>query len=155
MTINDFLQTLADKPTDAPVVFATKQGEISGGYHVTELKLAHVTGIDCGARQAEWVEASIQLLDGGGGAHMEAGKLSNILEQSKRHVKGLGEADVHFEFAHNNAGLQRYNMQSSIEANGRVEIHLDTQRAICKPAQDHIYASGSDCCGENASKCGC
>lgn len=155
MTINDFLQTLADNPADAPVVFTTKQGEIGGGYHVTELKLAHITGIDCAARRDEWAEASIQLLDGGGGTHMAVGKLSNILAQSKKHVKGLGEADMHFEFAHNNAGLQRYSMHSSITANGRVEIQLDTQRAVCKPAQDSVSISGSGCCGDSAPKGGC
>ncbi len=155
MTINEFLQTLADKPADAPVVFMTNQGEISGGYHVTELKLASITGIDCAARQAEWTEASIQLLDGGGGVHMNVGKFSNILGQSKSHIKGLGKADMHFEFAHNNAGLQRYNMQSSVESNGRVEIHLDTQRAVCKPALELASNGGSGCCGDGTSKCGC
>lgn len=155
MTINDFLQTLADKPTNAPVVFTTEQGEISGGYHVTELKLANITGIDCAARQTEWAEASVQLLDGGGGAHMEVGKLSNILGQSKRQVKGLGEADMHFEFAHNNAGLQRYTMQSAADVNGRIVIHLDTQRAVCKPAQDCVPADDSGCCGSSPSQCGC
>lgn len=146
MNINGFLQTLANKPMDAPVVFVTKQGEIGGGYHVTELKLAKITGIDCAARQAEWAEASVQLLDGGGGAHMAVGKLSKILAQSKAHVKGLGEAELHFEFAHSNAGLQQYRMKTPAMVGGRVEIRLDAQRAVCKPAQQCSPESETECC---------
>ena len=155
MTINDLLQALENKPAAAPVVFMTSQGEISGGYHVTELKLANITGIDCGARQANWAETSIQLLDGRGGAHMQVGKLSNILGQSKKHVKGLADADMHFEFAHNNAGLQRYEMRELHDTNGRIIVHLDTHSAVCKPALDLVSANRAGCCGGAASGGSC
>lgn len=147
MTIDELLQKLGTQPADASVVFTTEQGEIGGSFHVTELKLAKVTGIDCAARQAEWSEAIVQLLDGGGGRHMVVNKLRKILAQSIKQVKTLGQAELHVEFSHNNVGLQQYWMRAPQLVNGRVEIHLDAQQAVCKPIQVRSSVSRSSCCG--------
>ena len=50
MTLNDLADQLANVRADMPVVFETDQGPISGGYHITELPFADLTGIDCGGR---------------------------------------------------------------------------------------------------------
>ncbi|QPH53272.1 DUF6428 family protein [Pontivivens ytuae] len=116
-----------------PVIFATPEGEIGGGYHVTELTLADIRGIDCGGRQAQWREAGLELLDGPGGAHMTAGKLHAILRQSRMAVDGLAEAPLHVLFGHGNGTLGRYEVDGFARHGDRVEVRLSPGRARCKP----------------------
>lgn len=154
MTCNALLETLDTLPGDAPLVFATPDGEIGDGYHVTEFKLAHVTGIDCGARLSNWSEATLQLLDGAGGGHMRTGKFAGILRQSIGKVSGLGEAPLQVEFAHGNSGRRIYRPATPELAEGRVLVALRDTRAHCKPALDRKIALGSSagCCGSGAAE---
>ena len=89
MTLQDFHDRLAQASPDARVVFATDEGRISAGYHVTEFKLAQIQSIDCGATPSQWTEASFQLLDGRGGEHMTAQKFQAILTRSAAILPGL------------------------------------------------------------------
>lgn len=154
MTCNTLLETLLTLPGDAPLVFETPEGEIGNGYHVTEFKLAHVTGIDCGARLSNWSEATLQLLDGEGGGHMPAGKFAGILKQSIDRVSGLGDAPLQVEFAHGNKARQIYRLATPELSAGRVLVGLRDTRAHCKPALDRKAALGSaaGCCGANAAE---
>jgi len=154
MTCNTLLETLDTLPGDAPLVFATPEGAIGDGYHVTEFKLAHVTGIDCGARMSNWSEATLQLLDGAGGGYMKAGKFAGILRQSIRNVSGLGDAPLQVEFAHGNRGKRIYLPETPELTGGRIVIGLRDTRANCKPALDRKIALGSSagCCGTAAAE---
>ncbi len=129
--------------TDAafPVVFTTPQGGIAGGYHVTELTIADITGIDCGGRQAQWREAGLELLDGAGGAYMTAGKLHAILRQSRMALEGLAEAPLHVLFGHGNGMLGRYEINRVTAQADRLEIGLAPGRARCKPMMAGCCAS--------------
>ena len=162
MTPTTLLQRLAAIPANSPLIFRTDRGEISGGYHVTELKLADVRSIDCGARQSSWQELSIQLLDGGSGEHMAVGKFRNILSQSIKLVDGLGQAPMQVEFAHGNAGTQLFKPSEPQLHGDKVIVHLMDVRAVCKPSLDAASQqdgdalgccetqSADDCCGAAA-----
>ena len=134
MTPDSLLLALRTLPSAAPLTFQTDAGPIGKGYHVTELKLAHVTGIDCAARMAHWTEAAIQLLDGSVGDQMTVGTFIGILDQSIRNVDGLGPAPLKIEFAHGNDGMHLFLAADPILEDGRVLISLGGAQATCKPA---------------------
>ena len=136
MTPASLLEHLATLPAEMPLVFKTDEGEIRGGYHVTEFKLADIRSIDCGARQSSWRELSLQLLDGNGGAYMSAGKFRGILSKSTNAVAGLGQTPMQVEFAHANTGMRIYQIAEPRIDSNRVVIPLSENRAKCKPAQD-------------------
>ena len=144
MNLVELIEELDGMPQDMPLVFTTEDGEIGGGYHVTELKLSDVTGIDCGAGIDRWSETSLQLLDGGGGTHMAVGKIVGILRQSVSRVEGLASAPVHVEFAPGNAGLRRYEVADPAIEDARVLVRLREDRAVCKPAD----RAGRGCTGK-------
>ena len=123
-------------PPDVELVFETDEGRIGGGYHVSELKLAKVKSVDCGGRTADWMEASLQLLDGHGGAYMTVGKFRDILRKSVDVVDGLGESPMHVEFAHGNIGLRIYQIGETELEGGIATVQLSDGRAACKPAVD-------------------
>ncbi|MBO6509101.1 MAG: hypothetical protein JJ866_23510 [Roseibium sp.] len=156
MTPEILLNRLRGMPVDAPLVFKTDEGPIGDGYHVTELKYARVTSIDCGTRVAEWTEAALQLLDGEGGGHMPVGKFAGIVSQSIGKVKGLANSPLHVEFAHENSGMRIYALGEPDFENGEVSVSLSESRAHCKPALDYAARNeGAACCGTGVTGSQC
>ena len=156
MTLNSFLESLNAAPSTASLVFSTDQGDVGTGYHVTEFKHAKITGIDCGARVSEWVEASMQLLDDKQGSHMKVGKFAGILQKSVVQVAGLGEASTRIEFAPRNDGMRTYEMDVPEIRGDTVLVRMHEIRAVCKPAIE----SGGTCepsqgCGPSLTSRGC
>lgn len=161
-TLNDMLKNLAEYDKSAPLVFVTPEGKISGGYHVTELKQGAITSIDCGGNVDDWHETTVQLLDGRSGEHMSVGKFSAIATKSLNILSALGEAQLFLEFALNNEGLRRYEIQSVSQQNGQVHTYLKEVHALCKPALNFTgksnrsdKGSSADCCSgsETVSAC--
>lgn len=134
MNLDSLLENLKTAPAQAALVFTSDAGDIGTGYHVTEFKLAQVTGIDCGGRVNEWQESAVQLLDGSGGSHMAVSKFTDILEQSIARVEGLGTAEAHVEFSPNNTGLRTYHLKTPQIKGDSVFIQLQAAGAVCKPA---------------------
>lgn len=134
MTLDDLINTIRTLPANAPLVFSTADGPIGEGYHVTELKLANINSIDCGAQTDTWTETTLQLLDGQGRTHMPVGKFTSILEQSARKIVGLGDSPLRVEFSHGNAGLQIFEPVAPEFVDGGVLLKLQTIHAQCKPA---------------------
>lgn len=153
MTLNDLLENLEAAPPASALIFRTEHGDIGRGYHVTEFKHARITGIDCGARMSEWGEASIQLLDGDGDAHMQVSKFSGILRQSLRQVEGLGEAPTHVEFAPGNNGLRTYDIDAPDISAEAVIVNLREKSAICKPSRMFVGLQTAE--GEQAPQRRC
>lgn len=154
MTPDDLLALTRALPGDAPLEFTTEGGTIGPGYHVTELKMAQIVSVDCGARKSAWTEATLQLLDGEGGAHMTVGKFSKILAQSARHLDGLGSSPLRVEFAHGNVGMQIFEPTEPKLEDGIVTLGLRPVRAHCKPAIEwRQFTGASGCCGSKPSVC--
>lgn len=147
MNVSDLQSKLENLPVDLPLIFVTGEGPIGAGYHVTELKLAQIVSIDCAAQTERWSEATLQLLDGHGDAHMAVGKFRAIVGQSIKTVEGLGGSPMRVEFAHGNAGLQIFEMSKPEVSDSAVTLSLVPVRAHCKPALRTAGAgAGSDCC---------
>ena len=106
MTPQDLIAQLDTVSQDAPLIFVTENGPINAGYHVTEVKLASVQSLDCGARRSSWNEVVIQLLDGSGQDFMTAGKFTGILKKATSKLEGLDHAALKFEFSNDNKGLR-------------------------------------------------
>jgi hypothetical protein len=155
-TLNDMLKVLNFQDANLPLVFATAEGEIGGGYHVTELKQTSITSIDCGGNIDDWRETHVQLLDGQNGDHMSIGKFSSIAAQSIVKLHGLGGAPLYFEFALKNKGLRRYQVESLTSDGGQTSILLREGRAMCKPASVGVLsAKSAGCCGTTNASTAC
>lgn len=145
-TLTDCLALLDKADRDLPVVFHTGDAAITGGYHVTELRLSRIDGIDCGGRTTNWQEAQLELLDGSGGDHMTAGKLAGILRHSLDRLPGLADAPLSIAFAPGNVGLHRYSVSGYKRRDTTIEVALTPARAICKPWQQGHADQSKGCC---------
>ncbi|MEO1239710.1 MAG: DUF6428 family protein [Pseudomonadota bacterium] len=134
VTLNGFLTTLKTAMPEAGVIFATEDGPVGAGYHITELKHARVSSIDCGARQSSWEEVAVQVLDVFGDAPMPVDRLRGILSRSLAALPALADAPVHVEFGHRNESLSRYEIAGLTLDDDLVKISIVRAHATCKPA---------------------
>lgn len=155
MTLSDLLDDLAGLPGSIPLVFATGDGPIAPGYHVTELRRVEATGIDCGGVTGAWREAVLQLLDGAGGHHMTVGKFRGILAMSLERLDGLAAAPLRVEFGHANAGLGMFSVGGVEAGDSAVTIALVPETAVCKPALRGAATGVSSCCGSGQVRVAC
>lgn len=132
MTLSELQSRLKSAPADAPLVFSAPEGDITGGYHVTEFKRAQIAGVDCGGGVRRWSEASFQLLDGYRGEHMTVGKFASILGKSLARIEAEGGEPVMAEFAPGNGAFMMHDLGAPKTRGGRVEIRLAPRKATCK-----------------------
>lgn len=155
MTLTQLLADLAKCPPSASLVFVAEGERIKAGYHLTEVKQARISSVDCGGRNSEWQEAVLQLLDGYGRTHMPVRKFQAILTRCLELLPDLADLPVHAEFGAANAGLRIYALTAPVEAGGQVTIRLTEKRAQCKPFADAVGCrsgtpskpSATRCCG--------
>lgn len=133
-TLNGFLKALETAMPEAGVVFATEDGPVGAGYHITELKHARIESIDCAGRQSSWDEVAVQMLDVFGDVPMPVDRLRAILSRSRAAIPALGEAPVHIEFGHRNKSLSRYDIAGLSIDGHLVKVSLVRAHATCKPA---------------------
>ena len=152
-TLNGILDVFESQALDQSLVFETAEGEIGGGYHVTELKQVSITSIDCGGNIDDWRETHVQLLDGQNGQHMSTKKFAAIANRSMVEIRNLGTVPLYFEFALKDKGLRRYRVESLTTDVDQTRLLLTEGRAKCKPASVGIMSANSAaCCGAtNAS----
>jgi hypothetical protein len=118
-----------------PLVFVYGGRTISAGYHVTEVKAAQLSSLDCGANPESWNETIIQLWDvsSDGGEHMKVGKFLGILSQVERRVAIDPEALLIFEAGDSANPMEIFTVGSITTTPDHVEIVLAPRPATCKP----------------------
>jgi len=135
---------LADHP-DAALVFEAGDDFLQPGYHVTEIKQAAVSSLDCGKGTDQWNEVIIQLLDGrsGPGNHyMLTSKFLSILES----LNPADESDLYFEFPESNGVIRKLSIHSIDSSAGQTRVALAGEKAVCKPAVRARASGGSGGC---------
>jgi hypothetical protein len=118
-----------------PLVFVYGGRTISAGYHVTEIKAAQLSSLDCGANPENWSETIIQLWDieSDGATHMKVSKFLGILSQVERRVAFDSEALLVFEAGDSANPMQIFTVGRITTTPDHVEIVLAPRPATCKP----------------------
>lgn len=149
-TLSGLLHDLQLQDPALPLVFETKDGEISAGYHVTELTHSTSKGIDCVGNTETWTQAKLQLLDGRGSAHMPVGKFCGIVSKSLSVMPELKDVSLSVEFGHDNTDLRLLSLGSPERRGDRIVIALGNTRAVCKPAERAGRQEGGSvpCCND-------
>lgn len=149
MTLQDLIQTLENTPPATPLIFVAPQGPVRGGYHLTEVKRADVTGLACNGSQDSWREVSIQLLDGFGGPHMPVGKAAKIIHLALNSLPDVADAPLHMEYGPRNASRELYTLEPPVFDNNTMTIALKPTHVGCKALtaeQEAQVIAASRCC---------
>src|SRR6476469_2947236 len=76
-----------DGHREKPLTFSYGGRPVRAGYHVTEVKAANFSALDCGANPEAWSEIFVQLWDvNEDRTHMPAAKFSAIIRKVTEHV---------------------------------------------------------------------
>ena len=88
-----------DGHREKPLIFSYGGRPVRAGYHVTEVKAANFSALDCGANPEAWSEIFVQLwdVDEGERVHMTAGKFAAIIRKVTEHVLLDDTAQLTFE----------------------------------------------------------
>jgi Family of unknown function (DUF6428) len=149
------LQAALEPHRGKPLIFSYAGRQIASGYHVTEVKAALLSSIDCGGAPEEWHETVIQLWDvpQEGATHMTAGKFMGILAQvTQRLERGL-EGHLFFEVGDSARAMQLFTTGSVANLADHIAVDLEPRRATCKPLERGLQLAAPDdaaCCGTTA-----
>lgn len=144
---------LAALTPGTPVLFATADADIRGGYLLTEVTLADVKGLNCAGERTAWQEAGLHLLDGFGGDLMPSAKLGGILGAALAQMPELAEAPLHVVFAPRNQGAHRYEIAKAEMRDGVFRIRLRAAVTICKAVQPSPKPAAKACCAKHLACC--
>lgn len=159
LSIGELLGFLADHP-DKPLVFLYDGKPVRAGYHVTEVKAARFSALDCGANPEAWPEIFIQLWDVDEAArqHMPAGKFKAITAKVSDHVALEADARLTFEVSDGVAPMGLYKAGSPEVVDGRVHVALAPRPASCKPRDRWLEKQSkgvAPCCDGSAQAQAC
>ncbi len=155
-SVNDLTAYLKGRGDTDQVLFEAEGDAVGRGYHLTELRLAKISSIDCGGVADAWDEAQMQVLDAPGDVAMSAGKMAAILSRSAAEIKGLANAPLNVEFSPGNDGLGRYRLGAPRAAAGVVTLPLTPMGPECK-AMSRAFAkpAAEECCGPKRPVASC
>ncbi len=155
-SVYDLTAYLKGRGDTDQVLFEAEGDAVGRGYHLTELRLAKISSIDCGGVTDAWDEAQMQVLDAPGDAAMSAGKMAGILSHSATEIEGLADAPLNVEFSPGNQGLGRYRLGAPRVTEGAVTIPLTAMGPECK-AMTRAFAKTAphECCGPKRPAASC
>jgi hypothetical protein len=151
MTTRQFIKLLTPS-SDKPLVFEHDGQHIQPGYHVTEIKSATFSSLDCGARPQNWQETIVQLWDVRDQperGHMSVKKFLGIWRKVEAAVALDGDGEIKFEWGDATTPSVHYvfaGIRDEVEA---LVITLAPVRAACKPSDEWWLAqqeSAVSCC---------
>lgn len=155
------LRTELEAHSALPLVFTYGGKAIAAGYHMTEVKAAKLSSLDCGANPESWSETIIQLWDveSPGATHMKVAKFLGILSQVERRVALDPEALLIVEAGDSVSPMQVFTVGNIAAMSDHVEVTLAPRPATCKPRNRGLEsalnlavpAESKSCCGPKSS----
>lgn len=126
---------------------------VDQSYHITEIKQASITSVDCGGKMNSWTEIIVQLWEPGQGEQegaMKAGKALAIIALVEKSLTLNPLAVVKIEFGNSQFDTrQMFPGEITIQGeNFVVDLRPDTVqcKAIARGGSCGTTASGDDCC---------
>lgn len=117
------------------------------GYHVTEVKSANFSALDCGANPEAWTEIFVQLWDvDDAPEQMAAGKFVAILRKVTQHVDLDMQAKLTFEVSDGNQPIQLYRAGPPTLVDDAILVDLTPRPASCKPRDRWLEGQEMPCC---------
>lgn len=154
MTTQEFITTLRKSPA-APLIFMNETGGIiHAGYHLTEIKAAHLETVDCGGRTNRWNETIVQLWVPADAdeEYMTAGKFLSIFDRVTAMIPLQPEAEIRVEYGDENFFPSLYHVEEVRSEQGATRVLIAPPITTCK-ARDRRLQEVETCCQPAAAAC--
>ncbi|MFK8078697.1 MAG: DUF6428 family protein [Granulosicoccus sp.] len=133
--LDELMRALQAHP-DTPLRFYFGGVSIHQGYHLTEVKHASITSMDCGKTTHAWEELLIQLIDGNADStqgYISTSKFTDIVGATLESLPENSDPSLFFEFSPNHGPLLKLKIQSIDSNNHELSVHLTHEKTTCKP----------------------
>ncbi|RKR84967.1 hypothetical protein BDD43_5221 [Mucilaginibacter gracilis] len=126
---------------------------VDAAYHITEIKQAVITSVDCGGVLNSWTDVVVQLWEPNTGHATEAMKVSKALDivklvENKLQLNPL--ATVKIEFGNSNFDTRQMYPGQITASGGNLIVNLQADVTQCKAIERGgscgTTASGEECC---------
>lgn len=149
-----------------PLVFTYAGRTIQPGYHVTEIKSAQLSALDCGGNPDSWTETILQVEDvpaSKGDGYMLVGKFLSILGRVERTLALAPASRVTIEISRPAEAMQIFDIADIDVSPERLTLTLALRPAICKPRHrafegartSNDRAPASACCQPSSGASAC
>ena len=137
-------------PGQKPVTVHYGDRAMMAGFHITEVKHAHIRSMDCAAAVDSWDEVIIQLLDidGPEDGRMSARKFAAIMAKAGVDIAAPGRTPIVFEIARPGEAMQLHEFAGLQEEQGIVRIATQQRQAVCKPELKTAKNESAACCSD-------
>lgn len=135
MNWQSFKDSLAENP-EAPLQFEyASEQYVSPAYHITEIKQAQITSVDCGGQINAWTEVVVQLWVPEGKAEeapMSSGKALKIIDLVEKSLQFHPNAPVKIEYGDADFPTRQMLIEEIGTQNGEVQVSLVADKTQCK-----------------------
>ncbi|WP_375599431.1 DUF6428 family protein [Devosia sp. Naph2] len=143
--------------SDATVLVLDYAGRtVQSGYHVTEIKAAQLSTLDCGGNPDHWTETILQVEDiplAQGPQAVSVGKFLSILARVEASLTLDAASRVTIEMSRPDEAMQVFDIAGVVREKDRTRLSLAMRPAICKP-RHRAARTEAPCCG-SPSKAAC
>ena len=105
------------------------------GFHITEIKQAQITSVDCGGRLDAWPEIIIQLWEPGSQGQdepFEVQKALKIIQIVEDKMPLTPSAPVKIEYGNPSFGTRQMPVSDIIAVGNQLQIHVEVDTTQCK-----------------------
>ncbi len=161
MNLEALISTLINNPNKA-LLFEYAPNQFAGtNYHLTEIKSAAITSVDCGGVSHDWNETIFQLWENpkeiGKTTYMTTSKIFDIISKVNSIKPLLMDTEVKVEYGNSIFHTANLSIQNITINENRIIIQLHTEKTLCKApelcgvpepssSENQSCAPGSGCC---------
>lgn len=156
LTLNQ-LRTRLEPHAALPLALNYAGRTIQPGYHVTEIKAAHFSALDCGGNPDQWRETVLQVEDLSareGNDTMSVGKFLSILGRVEQALSMDPSSRVTIEISRPGEAMQVFDIAHVEAGQDRASLQLAMRPAICKP-RHRASQPETACCNPTAQSAAC
>jgi hypothetical protein len=135
MNWNEFKTQLEENPgLHLQFEFAENQ-KVSPSFHITEIKQANITAVDCGGKMNAWTEVIVQLWEPSTteiAGSMQVSKAMSIINLVEKTLPLNPNSIVKIEFGNNNFETRQMHPQDFEIINDEIIVKLIADKTQCK-----------------------
>ena len=151
------LRARLEPHTALPLALTYAGRTIQPGYHVTEIKAAYFSALDCGGKPDQWAETVLQVEDlpaREGQDPMSVGKFLSILARVEQALSMEPSSRVTIEISRPGEAMQVFDIARVEAGRESVMLQLAMRPAICKPRHRASQPEAS-CCNPTTQSAAC
>ena len=136
MTLETFVNILTENPNKSLLFEVAPQVYAGSHCHLTEIKTAKISSVDCGGQKHEWIETVFQLWENpkeiGKAAYLKTDKILEIVSKVNA-VRALHvETTLKIEYGNALFPTAQLDIRNVVESDQQLIVQLHSEQTKCK-----------------------